>query len=334
MSRKRKLIEELTALGPTIEETEDSFLELARAVIANSGTARAAFNVGKTLMGVSKISDAVARAGLMFDLAIPRPDNFNKDIGTMTTFNASCTRSRFLWKSGILVAMLLSHGSNFRKRYFKNRRHYAAGFVPKVAFEEAIESLGNMDVILASGLDELNFAYTDDQAEFVGNRYLELVQNKIREQASKFIAGGQTLDDGAALLAAVTPWTTAQSRTALRTATTTAFSAGRFKQVEKLEEFGFQTAFVFETAGDVDVRRNHQAVNGLTARSDDPVWNQFSPPLGFNCRCILRPIFANEVPIKLKTGDGIRLLRRSEYPNAKPDSPNFGRKASTIFYGS
>ncbi len=35
------------------------------------------------------------------------------------------------------------------------------------------------------------------------------------------------------------------------------------------------------------MRPNHLAADGFVAAVDDPVWQQLTPPLGFNCRCAL-----------------------------------------------
>lgn len=35
------------------------------------------------------------------------------------------------------------------------------------------------------------------------------------------------------------------------------------------------------------VRDDHAALDGLTRPVDDPIWDQYTPPIDFNCRCIL-----------------------------------------------
>lgn len=41
----------------------------------------------------------------------------------------------------------------------------------------------------------------------------------------------------------------------------------------------------YQTAGDESVRDEHQALNGITKRIDDPFWRTYYPPNGWNCRC-------------------------------------------------
>ncbi len=46
---------------------------------------------------------------------------------------------------------------------------------------------------------------------------------------------------------------------------------------------------------DADVRDNHRANDDLVAHFDDPIWNTHSPPQGYNCRCALEVVPAQEV---------------------------------------
>ena len=69
---------------------------------------------------------------------------------------------------------------------------------------------------------------------------------------------------------------------------TLAFQAGRIRQ--SLAPDSGVLAYRYFTAHDERVRPNHAAMEGFTARPDDPVWDQLAPPLGFNCRCRLQAV--------------------------------------------
>lgn len=43
----------------------------------------------------------------------------------------------------------------------------------------------------------------------------------------------------------------------------------------------------FQTVSDARVRPEHAALDGVIKPVNDPFWNTYSPPLGWNCRCIL-----------------------------------------------
>lgn len=54
---------------------------------------------------------------------------------------------------------------------------------------------------------------------------------------------------------------------------------------------------VFRTMRDSLVRPDHAALEGFTAAIDDPIWNWYSPPLGFGCRCFLEQTNAKVTPV-------------------------------------
>jgi len=49
------------------------------------------------------------------------------------------------------------------------------------------------------------------------------------------------------------------------------------------------TWFEYQTVGDANVRAAHQALDGLAAEYNDPVWLDIWPPNGFRCRCTVVP---------------------------------------------
>lgn len=46
---------------------------------------------------------------------------------------------------------------------------------------------------------------------------------------------------------------------------------------------------------DLHTRPKHAALNGFTARADDPVWEYFYAPDGYGCRCRIRARSASDV---------------------------------------
>lgn len=51
----------------------------------------------------------------------------------------------------------------------------------------------------------------------------------------------------------------------------------------------------YKTVGDSRVRPEHQRLNGVTLRHDDPLWDTIYPPNGWRCRCYVEPLlFAPE----------------------------------------
>lgn len=50
----------------------------------------------------------------------------------------------------------------------------------------------------------------------------------------------------------------------------------------------------YQTAGDDRVRSDHQQYDGLIRPVDDGIWNEATPPLDWNCRCIVEQIEATK----------------------------------------
>ncbi len=80
-------------------------------------------------------------------------------------------------------------------------------------------------------------------------------------------------------------WTESYARMAFRTNVNTAVTAGRFRQANDSDVKAVAPAFIFRTVGDVDVRPNHAAMDGVILRVDNTAWRRLASPLGYNCRC-------------------------------------------------
>lgn len=84
---------------------------------------------------------------------------------------------------------------------------------------------------------------------------------------------------------ALTPW---RLKTIYQTNLQTAYMAGRYKtQMENVAERPF---WQYVAVMDRRTRPSHAALNGLVFRADDPFWQSFYPPCGFNCRCRVRAL--------------------------------------------
>ena len=125
-------------------------------------------------------------------------------------------------------------------------------------------------------------------------------------------------------------WSRGYAETVVRTNTTTAYTAGRFREARSIAEAGIRVAFEFSATLDSDLRdgkdspENHKAMNEIKAAHDDPVWDRFSPPLGFNCRCILMPYFGDDLtPNALYTALG-RGAKAAPGFGSRPDRQGLG----------
>lgn len=82
-------------------------------------------------------------------------------------------------------------------------------------------------------------------------------------------------------------------KTIIDTNLSTAFAAGRFKaQSENADDRPF---WQYVAVMDSRTRAMHRAMHGKIYRFDDPIWKTHYPPNGFNCRCRVRALSAEDL---------------------------------------
>lgn len=97
--------------------------------------------------------------------------------------------------------------------------------------------------------------------------------------------------------------------TIFRTAIQTHYNIGRWEQLEgNRDRRGF---LMYDAINDGRTRPAHRAMDNFIAHIDDPIWNEWYPPNGFNCRC---SVIALTEAQAVARGYGRRLR-----PNVKPD---------------
>lgn len=83
--------------------------------------------------------------------------------------------------------------------------------------------------------------------------------------------------------------------TIFRTNNTAAYTAGRLEQIEHpdvAQEFQW---LQYNAVLDGATRPTHAAMNGRVYRSDSPIWKDWMPPNGFNCRCSVTPVAQKDI---------------------------------------
>jgi SPP1 gp7 family putative phage head morphogenesis protein len=96
--------------------------------------------------------------------------------------------------------------------------------------------------------------------------------------------------------------------TIFRTNIQTAYMAGRFKYLEEVK--GKAPYWQWVAVMDTRTRPGHAALHGKIWRADDKFWNTFYPPIGFNCRCRVRPLTEGMMTRRGLTAQDTQLLER------------------------
>ena len=101
--------------------------------------------------------------------------------------------------------------------------------------------------------------------------------------------------------------------TFVRTQTAMAYSAGRWNgdQDEAIQEILWGYEYVAQMDG--RTRPTHQAMHGVRAAKDDPLWKTWWPPAGFQCRCTT-----------------LEIMREEKIANPKPPPDRFTADDGTV----
>lgn len=87
--------------------------------------------------------------------------------------------------------------------------------------------------------------------------------------------------------------------------------ASKWKDFEKHKDIA---NLQYRTANDEKVRAEHAALNGITLPFDDKFWNNYYPPLGWNCRCTVVEVLKDRYP-ETNTNEAIKA---GEFATSKP----------------
>lgn len=105
-----------------------------------------------------------------------------------------------------------------------------------------------------------------------------------------------------------------RTETAVKSSLQMAFG---IKQRARFESFKKSSPFLMWKSIDDDrARENHAAMNGVIRPVDDPVWDTWSVPAGYNCRCTI---------IQLSQDEADSFGGETDVPDVKPDDGFVGQ---------
>lgn len=103
--------------------------------------------------------------------------------------------------------------------------------------------------------------------------------------------------DKAFAKAGIVPDNKGHLETLFRTQTKMAYSVGQYAAAQDQDIDEILWGYKYTTVGDDRVRATHAGMEGVELPKDDPVWDEWWTPNGYNCRCQIIPMF--EEPAKI-----------------------------------
>lgn len=313
-SLAREVQEVARALPQTVRD-------IATAIVLRRDATPLTNVLAEQLTRVSMAGDLASR--ISFGLGTPRktPEIFSTEAGDPTVENQDIVQVGW---------MNIQIGEN--------------GEIPPVPFKAAIDYLRQLDPQAALNLlrmgEQVATTYTrreDPRTKQVTSGYGYLLATararEIAKATTDLLAESMTQAKTPARVAEEIAdqweWPLAYATRVVRTTYTMATSAGTIQEAKNVENDGFKVELVFQTAGDVDVRsgrkqdrgENHAAMDGYRAPVHSSVWEEWTPPLGHACRCIVTPeivdTYATIMPV----------------PAAARKAPGFGKRPDRAAYG-
>ncbi len=160
-------------------------------------------------------------------------------------------------------------------------------------FTQAVDAILRREPILARFAEDLVSALT--RGAFFASRAATLHQTKrVQTMIGEALREGRDRRSVVQAIQAETEWSRGYAETVYRTNAISAYSSGVREMAQQPELGGAVAALQFSATLDRDVRPNHRAAHGFVAQPNDPAWDRLTPPLGFNCRCSIRPVMRQE----------------------------------------
>lgn len=123
------------------------------------------------------------------------------------------------------------------------------------------------------------------------------IQQKVQSKINDLINRGSLLKDAIEEIddtltkLGVSSVSESKLETVFRTQLQTSFNAGRWQADQDPDIQEILWGYKYVTVGDDRVREDHAELEGVTLPKDDPFWQTYWPPNGWNCRCQVIPIF-------------------------------------------
>jgi SPP1 gp7 family putative phage head morphogenesis protein len=182
-----------------------------------------------------------------------------------------------------------------------------------VPFTRAVDRLRNLTGMTRAAFDGLAQRYRMQAFTVSGLSDVALI-DKVRDAVGNAAEQGDTAADFTKAVNQLTTEAGVQSladfqlTTVFQTNVQRAYANGHFEQMRDPAVAAALPYWKYMTAGDNRVRPNHAALDGFVAQNTDPIWRRIYPPNGFNCRCTVVPILADEAPAEADIPGAARVV--------------------------
>jgi len=122
-------------------------------------------------------------------------------------------------------------------------------------------------------------------------------------------------------------------KTIYRTNKSSAYNAGRYREQKRRAES--RPYWQYIAVLDAKTRDQHRALNDKVFRHDDPFWDYFYPPNGYNCRCRVRTLSERKLKregLKVESSDG-KLFKSSQRVGVDRETGEIVEKEVTGYQG-
>ena len=163
-------------------------------------------------------------------------------------------------------------------------------FREDVSFDRMLESFVTREPRLAIGYRAVQQAYDEAHVFALAKSATLDVTTAVQDRLARAFVSSEGLVSASDAVAEMGDWTRAYADTVYRSSLGSAFNSGIRLQMQDPDVEDVFVAMEFNATRDSATRTNHAAAHGLIAGTHDQVWQRFTPPLGYQCRCSLSPV--------------------------------------------
>ena len=202
----------------------------------------------------------------------------------------------------ILDAMKAAHLKGHWRTMIQAAPQFRADGTYKLAgtaYDDALDFLRRRLELTPDVVSHLGETY-GEAAKAATQAFSEELERKVQQAILESTLAGHGVNKGVQAIrgafedAGFTPGRSYAIEGIFRTQTQIAYSAGRWNGLQDDDVQEILWGYQYCTVGDDRVRPSHAEMDGVKAPKDDPLWQKWWAPAGYNCRCTNLEIFNDQ----------------------------------------